>query len=80
MDSGLDREVSDAVTQIVAEYEKLYNVPVLRGSAGTEDDGTDDWGDIACPFCDKIICNEGQVLRIGDKCWNCHAEVVRFKK
>lgn len=67
------------VTEITARYEENYDWPILRTESGREKGAGDNFGDIECPFCDKVLCNEGSVLKIGDKCRSCGAEVIKFK-
>lgn len=40
----------------------------------------ENYGDIECPFCDSVLCNDGHALKLGDQCKKCHAKVVRFEE
>jgi len=36
----------------------------------------DNYGDIECPFCDKVFRHEGETFKLGDRCKFCNAEVT----
>jgi hypothetical protein len=61
---------------IVARYLNTWRWPICKSGERERKCG-DNFGDIECPFCDKVLCAEYSVLRIGDNC-SCGAEVVRF--
>ena len=53
--------------------------PIIADITGLERSASDHYGDIECPFCDRVICPEGKVLEVGDVC-HCKAKVIRFKR
>lgn len=66
-------------TSIVARYLEIWDWPMLQDSQGTVKSAGDNYGDIECPFCDYVICTEGNVLSIGDRCRKCSGTVVSFR-
>lgn len=54
--------------------------PIAQDSQGTQRMCADNYGDVECPFCDVVICREGDVMDIGTKCWRCSAIVINFEK
>jgi hypothetical protein len=67
------------VTEITPVYLENKHWPVAKNSEEEERCG-ENYGDVECPFCDSVICPERKLLRLGDKCWSCHAEIVRFEE
>lgn len=66
------------IKSIVAEYLKNPHWPICKNH-GIERTCGDNYGDIECPFCDKVLCVEGHELKLGDQCKFCNAKVVLFR-
>lgn len=70
--------INEMVTEMTPVYMENRYAPVAKNSE-RERRCTDDYGDVGCPFCDMVISPERKVLKLGDKCWKCKAEIVRFE-
>lgn len=70
--------LKNMTNKIIARYLENRLWPICQDSDGRKRSAGDNYGDIECPFCDHVLCVEGNELRLNDKCLRCKAEVVEF--
>lgn len=73
------QEIYAMTDTMVSRYLECSHWPVLRDSEGRERSAGDNYGDIECPFCDFVVCNDGATLTVGDQCKRCKATVAYLK-
>ena len=66
-------------TEITPIYLETHAIPIFRSPQNHIKWAGDNYGDIECPFCDNVVCNEKETIRLGDKCKCCNAELVAIR-
>ena len=67
------------MTEVVLSMWAFPNIKVKAFNSDTVKVLVDDWGNGQCPFCDSYIQSEGNVVKVGDKCWKCQSEIISIE-
>lgn len=65
--------------EMIPKYLESPARPFAKDGQGAVRECADNYGDVECPFCDHVICPEGKLLKVGDKCPNCPAVIVELR-
>lgn len=61
-----------------SNYDKNEHWPYMEREGRRYSCG-DNYGDVECAFCDKMIAREGEEIAVGHACWNCGAAIAGFR-
>ena len=66
------------MTYKTPKFNKKGDIPIFEMMGKTRVAG-DNYGDIECPFCDRVVLHEQQEFKIGQHCGNCGAKISNAK-